>query len=358
MKTNKLLLLAIVAVAFGALAWWSAQSRRAAPPAVLGRALLPNLDPDAVARIEITRAGGPVTLVRRDDAWTVTNLFGYPADPSKLGASLLQLHDLKVGAVPRDMDLGTNDLSLVDLQNAAGKPLATLRLGRHYGRGGEAPGRSGDGRYLCVAGDPQVYLVKESLDAFDTDAKGWVDSQLLGLQAADIQTIEISSPTGQVATFSRESGTLQMQGLATNEEFEASKSYGLESAFAYLSFVGIADPKLTDVQTGLATPGFFRVRLKNGDQYTARIGGFATNTTDRFVRLGAELAPPGTNAAQKGEWERRKADLDQKFGKWTYLVSSYAAENLTRTRADLVKPRVVATNDVPAAATANAPAVP
>ena len=36
--------------------------------------------------------------------------------------------------------------------------------------------------------------------------------------------------------------------------------------------------------------------MKNGDAYAARIGAAATNSTDRYVRFSAELAPPGTNA--------------------------------------------------------------
>jgi len=46
------------------------------------------------------------------------------------------------------------------------------------------------------------------------------------------------------------------------------------------------------------------------------------------------------------------AELEQKLGKWTYLIPASTAENMAPKRTDLVKPKIVATND---ATTANAP---
>jgi hypothetical protein len=351
MKPSKLLILLVVAVALLALAYRSSYRRHAAPPSGIGRTVLSGLNLDAVARVEIARNAQPRIVIQRgEDGWTVTNLFGYPADLAKLGNNLQTLAAMKVGDLQTDMNLDTNDITLVDLQAASGKPLATLRLGKHYQRPGEAAwNTSAGGRYLAVAGDSRVYLVKDTLNDFDGDAKDWVSSQLLNLSQSDIQTIELSSPTGQVFTLSRATGTLQAQGLSTNEELDVSKTYGIESAFGSLSFAGVANPALTDAQTGLASPSVFRVTLKNGDAYTARIGGAATNQTDRYVRLSATLAPPGTNATQKAEVAARQKENEQKFGKWTYLISSYTAENMTRTRAELVKPKVAATNETPAA---------
>lgn len=356
MKPSKLIALVLAAAVLVALAVVSSHRRHPAPPAAIGKAVLPGLDLEAVSRIEIARTGAPIAIQHADDGWQVANLAGYPADIAKLRTDLLKLKDLKVGDVARGISLDTNAVTLVDIQDASGKPVATLRLGQRPSRGGSQSWRAPEGRYVSVAGDPKVYLVKESLDDFDGDAKTWVDAQLLNLSASDIQSIELSSPTGQVVTLSRETGSLQLQGIATNEEFDTSKSYGIESACSYLNFTGVADPKLTDAQTGLAAPHFYRVHLKSGDSYTARIGASVTNGTDRFMRLSFELAPPGTNATLKAEQEKRKADLEPKFGKWTYLVAASTAENMMRTRAELVKPKVVATNETASATSTNTPA--
>ena len=350
MKPSKLLILVIAAAALVALAFWTNRQQRAAPPSAIGKSLLPRFDLESVARVEIARSGAPVSIVRGDDGWAVTNLFGYPADLTKLQAALLKLTEQKIGEVARGVNIDTN-ATLVDLQGASGKPLVTLRLGS---RTPERSARTAQGRYVAVAGNPQVYLVKDTLEEFDVPPREWVNSQLLSIQSADIQTIELASPTGGVLTLARDGASLQLQGIATNEEFDTSKSYGVESAFSYLNFSGVADPKLTEAQTGLAAPSLYRVKTKNGDLYTARMGAVAAGG-DRYVRMEAALAPPGTNATAKAEHATRKAELEQKFGKWTYLLAASTAENMTRTRADLVKPKVVSTN---ATATVEPPAAP
>ncbi len=350
MKPSKLLLLAAVAAILVALAFWSNQQTRATPPAAVGQRLLPRLELASIARVEIAGRGAPIALVRMDSGWVVTNLFNYPADVVKLQSALLQLAEQKIGDVTRGVNIDTN-ATLVDLQDASGRPLATLRLGPPSA---ERPGvRPRQGRTVAVAGDSQVYCVKDSLSEFDGEPRDWIDSQLLRLSSADIQRIELASPTGAVLTLTRNTGTLQLQGIATNEEFEAGHSYGIESAFCYLSFVTVADPKLTNSQTGMLAPSVYRVQLKNGDVYTARIGATATNGC-RYLHMEAALAPAGTNAAAQAELAARKTELDQKLGKWTYLLSATAAENMTRTRAELVKAKAVATNE---SATAKAPAL-
>jgi hypothetical protein len=353
MKPGKFFALVIAAAVLVALAVWTNRRSQATPPSIVGKKLLPSLALESVACVEISRSGAPVSIVRNDNGWTVTNLFGYPADVSKLQAALLKLAEQKIGEIGRGVNIDTN-ATLVDLQGASGKPLATLRLGAPRPAADRPGARPPQGRYVAVAGDSQVYLVKDGLEEFDGEARDWVNSQLLSLASTDIQTIELASPTSGVVTLSRESGSLQMQGLATNEEFDTSRSYGVESAFSYLNFTGVADPKLGDAQTGLATPSTYRVRLKNGDLYTARIGSAAANG-DHYLHMDAVLSPPGTNATAQAEQAVRKAELDQKFGKWTYLISAVNAENMTRTRAELVKPKVAATNET---ATASTPATP
>ena len=360
MNGKKLLYLVVAAVLLTALAYWSARRQHAAPPAAIGKHVLPALDINAVARVEILKDGRTVTLVRGDEGWSVAKLFGFPADVSKLRASLIKLQDLRIGDVARGMSFGSNDVTLVDLQDGSGKSLAALRLGERYKRGGPAAEtemyRPAEGRYVSPGGHAGVYLVKETFDEFDGESKAWTEAQILSIPSADIQAIELSSPTGQTVRLTRDTGTLQLEGLATNEEFDTSRSYGLESAFGYLNFDGVADPRLDDSVTGLAQPHFYRVTLKHGDRYAAAIGRVATNSTERYVRFETQFADPGTNATRKVEQEKRRAELAPRL-KWTYLISSFTTENMTRNRAELVKPKVVATNEVSAAATVtNAPA--
>ena len=353
MKTKQLFTLAIIAFILVALAVRSSRQQQNAPPSVIGKKLLPSLAIDSVGRVEIAHKDARVTLVRGDDGWTITNLFNYPADLSKLQAALLKLSEQKIGEVARGVNVDTN-ATLVDLQGSSGKPLATLRLGNNAAPADPEKYRPAQGRYVAVAGNSQVYLVKDDLDAFDGTPQSWANNQLLNIQFADVQSIEITNPTNGTLTLLKNGGELLLQGIATNEEFDTSKSYGVESAFCYLNFTGIADPKLTDAQTGLTQPNLYRVKTKTGDQYTARIGSAAPNG-ERYLRLEAQLAPPGTNATAQADYATRKADLDQKFTKWTYLIASGSADNMTRSRAELVKPKVISTNTPPATNSFDAP---
>ncbi len=355
MKPGKLILLIVVAATLVVLALWSARQQRAAPPSDVGRKLLPALELQAIARVEIASHGAPIALVREDAGWVVANLFNYPVDVSKLQTALLNLSALKIGEVARGVNIDTN-ATLVDLQGASGKPLATLRLSPPAAlRMGDdrLPPRPSQGRHVAVAGNNQVYLVKDGLEAFDGAARDWASSELLNLSANDIQTLELASPAGSL-TLAREGNALQVQGIATNEELDTSKSYDVESVFSYLRFSGVADPKLTPAETGLTTASTYRVTTKAGDRYTARIGG-STASGERYLRLEATLAQPGTNATAKTEYDSRKAELDLKFGNWTYLVAADSAANMTLTRAELVKPKVAATKDTTATET---PATP
>lgn len=352
MKPSKLVTLLVVAAALLGLAVWSSHRRQSAPPSAIGKPVLRGLDIQAIGRVEISRTGSSITLKRTEDGWVVTNLFNYPVDLGKLQSNLLTLQGLKIGDTAPASALSTN-VTLVDLQADSGRPLATLRLGDAYTRGGGNQGwRAPGGRYVSAAGDSHVYLVKETLDDFLGDAKTWIDTQLANVPSADIRSIEMASPTGQIVRLTREGGSLRLQGIATNEEFDASKSYGIEGALSYLTLADLANPRLGDAATGLVTPSTYRATLNNGDVYIARIGGTATNSTDRYVRLSVEFAAAGTNATLKAEQARRRAELEPKF-RWTYLISGTSAENMTRSRADLVKPKIVSTNEIGAATTTN-----
>lgn len=347
MKTNKLLLLLVAAAVLIGLAKLSSNRRRPAPAAALGQPVLPALDVNAVQSIALRPpAGEPLRIVKGDAGWTIPDSFDYPADFAKIRANLIALKDLKIGQVQRGMSLDTQAVTRVTLAGADGRELAALNLGAARQRDA-APGGYGppQGRYVARAGDTAVYLVTEALDDLTGDAAAWMDTQLLSIPTDAIQTILLRDPAGAATTLDRSSGTLSLPGLdAATEEFDASRAYGLESALSYLRFEKVADPALSDAQTGLATGHLFQVTLKSGEIYTARIGGTPPSGAERYAKFDVALPPATTNDAARLALEQRVAELVPRLRPWTYLISSYAAEGMTRTRADLVKP--VSTNNV------------
>lgn len=357
MNTRKIVMLLVVALALLGLAKLTSVRNRPVTSGRLDKPVLAGLDVNAVRAIDIRKGGEALRLARQESAWVVTNAHGYPADFAKVRQNLIAIKDLKIGDVQRGMRLEGPEVITVDLQGDAGKSLATLRLGSQRQRqGGDEMGFSmpGEGRYVATGQSDEAYLVKDSLTSFTPDAKSWMDTQLLSIPAADIEKIELAG-AGETVTLDRSSGTLRLEGINdAAEEFDTSKSYGVESALNYLRFEEIAPPSLTPEQTGIVTGRTFRATLKNGEIYTASVGAAADGASGRYARFAAELKPATTNDAARAQQERRVAELSRTLSPWTFVISSYAAENLTRSRADLVKPKPAATNSVEAAAATNA----
>jgi len=341
MTNKKLVSLTAVAAVLVGLAYLSTTRKTVKTPSLVGKPVLTDFDLSDVAKIEAGTTGGKKLMLESTDAgWAIKSLYGYPADIAKIRENLLKLKDLKVGHVAAGKKL--DNPALVDLQNAAGKSLATLRLGDKHMRqpagemaqfgGGAFP----DGRYVSAAGSDTAVLVKETLEAFDGDPKAWTDTQICSVPAADITAIELSRD-GKTARLTKQDGAWTIDGLGAKEEFDASKSYGVESALNYLNFNAVADPALTDAQLGMATGAVYKVSLKSGESYTAKIGNAAEGGADRYFKISAAFTPAGTNATENAELAKKVETFNTKTAKWTYVIPSYNAENMTKTRSDLVK---------------------
>ena len=335
MTTKNLVVLGAAAVVLGGVAWYCNSGRAVRAPSIVGEKILPSFDVADVARIEIGGAK-KVQLVADDKGWKLQSLYGYPADVTKIRENLLKLTELKVGQVANGKKLASP--ATVDIQNAAGKSLAALPLGEThtskpkgqaamYGGGGYP-----DGRYVEYKG--KTVLVKETLDAFDGDPKKWVDTRIASVSASDVKSVVFEQGKEKVS-LTRKDSTWTLAGLGPKEELDTSKTYSLDSALSYLDFTDVADPKKSDADLGFTTGCVYSVTLKNGESYTAKVGG--KNGSDRWVRLSASFKAVGTNATENAASEKKVKEFNEKVARWTYAVSSYSADNMSKKRADLVK---------------------
>ena len=133
----------------------------------------------------------------------------------------------------------------------------------------------------------------------------------------------------------RKDSSWALAGLGEKEELDSSKTYSLDSALSYLDMTGLADAKLTEAELGFATGSGYTVRLKDGKSYTAKIGNPVGG--DRYFKVSAAFAAVGTNAVENAALEKAVKDFNAKTGKWTYLISSYSADSMSKSRKDLVK---------------------
>ena len=189
-----------------------------------------------------------------------------------------------------------------------------------------------DGRYVKF-GDG-VVLVKDALDAFDGDPKKWCESRICSVSSSDVKDVSYTKD-GKTVKLSRKDSTWTLEGLGEKDELDTSKTYSLDSALSYLDFNGVADPKKPEAEFGFATGSVYTVSLKNGQSYTANVGG--TLGSDRYFKVAAAFSPVGTNATENAALEKAVKDFNAKTGKWTYLISSYSADSMSKSRDDLVK---------------------
>ena len=313
MTTKKIVSLAAVAVVLGGAAYFLQSGNKPAAAKLNGKAILPGLSVADVAKIEL---GAKLTLASSADGWKVASLYGYPADRQKIADNLMKLAELKVGQVAHGRKLGAE--SAVTLKDASGKEVAALKLGDKHSKkatgqaamygGGSYP----DGRYVAFEGE--TVLVKDTLEAFDGDVKQWCNTRIASIPSSDVKAVRFAHGAESVELTKGTNSTWVLKGLTAKEELDTSKTYSLDSALSYLDFNTVADPKLTETELGFATGYVYTVTYKDG-----------SNTVKRVATVG--------NKVKDGSDRYFKLDNE----KWVFTISSYSAENMMKSRKDLVK---------------------
>ena len=310
MTTKNLIILGAVSVVLGGVAYFLNDGAKSSVPKLNGKAVVPGLDASSVAKIEI---GTKLALAAGDKGWTVTTLNGYPADREKIVENLLKLHELKVGQVVRGKKLDAT--TPVVLKDAAGKELAKLELGPKHEKWGH-------GRYAKFEGE--AVLVSDALDAFEGDAKQWCNTRIASIPSSDVTAVSYKRGNELVELTKGTNSTWVLKGLTDKEELDTSKTYSLDSALSYLDFNSVADPKLTEAELGFSTGSVYTVTYKDG-----------SNTVKRVATVG-NVVKGGTD---------RYFKMDN--GNWVFTISSYSAENMMKTRKDLVKAKPEPKKDEP-----------
>ena len=164
-----------------------------------GGALLPWLPGEiyAVTVLTVRRASPTptVTLHQQAGRWTVAERGDYPADVSKLRKLLLALSDAKIveekTSSPASFSIiGVDDPSA---QGAVGAEIGiTAKDGNHKVIIGKPVG---EGNFARRVGENLSYSVEPAI-SFESEPRFWIDSQLLDVASANIQSIQIKPATG------------------------------------------------------------------------------------------------------------------------------------------------------------------
>ncbi len=205
MNTKQLSVLAGVAIVLGGVALCISSGSKPSGSALNGKAIFPRLDISEVARVEL---GDKLRLAGGEGGWKVETYHNYPADHAKLTENLLKLSELKVGQVARGVKIDSPDV--LSVKDASGKELASIPLGEKHSKWGH-------GRYATFSGE--TVLVSDSLDAFGSDGKAWVETKIvdtpwisfndiaegvseedLGFATGVVAKVTIAGDTNRVAT--------------------------------------------------------------------------------------------------------------------------------------------------------------
>ncbi len=185
------LLVAAVAVLCGAL--YLGSRRNGTERGAEGAVFMPGLSRELGSVTEIDlRKGSPapgVTLHRAGDQWTIAQRADYPADASKIRKLLLSLADAKIveekTADPANFSvIGVNDPGE---PGAAGTDITVIaKDGKH----GVIVGKPiGEGNFARRGGENRSYTIEPGITA-DAEPRAWIDSHLIDVPTASIQTVD------------------------------------------------------------------------------------------------------------------------------------------------------------------------
>jgi hypothetical protein len=171
-----------------------------------GAALMPSLagELNTVTALSVRRGGAAptVTIHEQSGRWTVAERGDYPADVSKLRRLLLALGDAKIVEEKTSNPANFSIIGVEDpsLPGAGGAEISiTARDGKHAVIIGKPVG---EGNFARRSGENLSYSVEPGI-SFEAEPRYWIDSQLIDIAPANIQSIEIKPAAGPAYTVHR-----------------------------------------------------------------------------------------------------------------------------------------------------------
>lgn len=323
-----------------------------------------------VAYVLIKDAAGEVNLERRDDAWTVRERGGYPADFERVSRLLRTLWELKpvqevrAGAsqLPR-LELvapgkGAKAGTLVEFLNGDHKAIAGVLLGKKYLRKGAGGPGFPAGRYVKRVGGERVSLVSATLEEAEPKPERWLERDFVRVEG-------VKSVAVPAWTFSRDSAASEwkLAGAPPEEKLDPALTVELGGLLASPVFSDVLGPeaKLEDPVIAATIETF------DGFRYELRLGKAAAENQPLQVNVTATLPKERPPAPEEKPGDKTRLDADfaakqktlaekltreQRFSSRIYLVPKSTVETLSRDPAALLAPKAA-----PAAAEAASPPV-
>jgi hypothetical protein len=217
--------------------------------------LLPGLDTEAVARIEIARGREQVVLGRRIDtgAWEVLSAAEAPGNAARIEAVVARLARLKGAPLPAGTPPQSREPLEIRLSDVKGRVLG------HAAFWTSEAARLPDGTRLAISDAPALPLWQSA----------WASLTPPKIMASEVAVVERLSPEGPVPLSTEEAvGVAKMLGGLTATDFVAGATVRWMGARTLR--VRMADGQLIDLQQVPDGEGRFHLRLTSDTRTDVR----------------------------------------------------------------------------------------
>ncbi|MDP1537219.1 MAG: DUF4340 domain-containing protein [Burkholderiales bacterium] len=303
--------------------------------AKIGAHLLPQLKVSDVARMRLQDATQEVTLEAKDKVWRVAQRGGYPADFAEISGLILKLLDAKVvqseavgaslhgrldllvpdkGAKDKGAKEGTG--TLVELSDAAGKPLVSMVLGKvSLKKDPMNPlpnARDGvpAGRHILVAGKgDNVFVVSDPLEKAVARPGAWLARDFFKVER--IKTLQLAGGDATAGATSwkitRDEEWGQWKFAGGGGQLDPSAAVSANNALSSLTFSDV----VLDDKTGTDKAATLMAETFDNLAYTIKLGPQANG--DFVLRYTVTGAPPKTRKPEPKEKPEDATKRDQEF---------------------------------------------
>lgn len=343
-KINSILaILVLFAVALSA--WAYHDSVRRAERFERGQDFLPNLNPDEVAAIKLTKGDQAVSMRRDGERFVIVSEGRYPASNESVNRLLRDMLGLslerRVGAgaeLAAELGLGdaAENMLEVALQDAAGKDMVSFRVGDSTEGGGSYVTRTGAGT------DGAIYLTSNRV-FLSTDGAGFLDKDLVDEPSSRVVSVKAADYT---LARPETGGGLELADLPagkSTKRTEIDQIGGLLTGLRFDQHLQADAPEVAGlvfeppVEIVLDDGSGYRLELASrDDKHYLRISGFHTagrlevsmDASEEEVRETSEVL---VRADQMTAFNRL-------HGSWIYAIPSFTADKLKLRRSDLIEP--------------------
>lgn len=334
-----------------------------------GQKLAEKLDVNAVNAVTIKSSAGELNLTKVGDAWVVKERGDYAANFGNIADLIRKFADVKavqteqVGAsqyarlelqTPGD---GEGKGTLVELKGKDGKALKSVVLGKKLTKKSEGgPFGGGEfpvGRWVRdTASKDSVIVTSEQFSDAEPKPENWLEKDFLKVEK--LKSIAVSYATnaagGWKAARETEGAEWKLADVKPTENVDTNKLSALGSPLSSPTFSDIVPAPQLD-KLGLDKPATLVLETFDGFTYTAKVGTANGDNYPFQISVAANFPKARTPGKDEKPEDKDKLDkefaeaqkklgekfaADQKFAKWTYLVSKYTLDSALKTRAELM----------------------